>query len=61
MSITGQPRRTERKSVVARRRGRVEAEIMERAVRIVAKGDVAALQNDESVLETDSRDGNTTC
>lgn len=61
MSRTGQPRRTERKSVVARGRGRVGAEIMGRAIRIVAKRDVAILQNDESVLETDSRDGYTTC
>lgn len=61
MSRTGQPRQTERKSVVARGRGRVGAKIMERAIRIVAKGDVAISQNDESVLETDSRGGYTTC
>lgn len=42
-SRTGQPRWTERKSVVAKGRGRVGAEIMERAIRIVAKRDVPIL------------------
>lgn len=47
--------------MVAKGRGRVGAEVMGRAIRIGAKRDVAILQNDESVLETDSRDGYKTC